>query len=195
MKKTQHLRKKRIQKGLIVMGIILIIISLFIIIFRTISGESYRQVVKDEDNPIPRPDFDVMLLTPNEYSRPGLKIGKINAIVIHYTANPGSSAKNNRDYFEGLKNSHITKASSHFIVGLKGEVVQCIPTSEYSYASNSRNKDTISIETCYKNDDGSYEKATYKSMVNLTAWLLVKFGLDTDDIIRHYDITGKICPK
>ena len=46
---------------------------------------------------------------------------KIRGIVIHYTANPGSTAQNNRDYFEGLKDSHETSVSSHFVVGLEGE--------------------------------------------------------------------------
>ncbi len=140
------------------------------------------------------PAYDVQLLTPNEYSRPQLATEEIQGIVLHYTANPGTSAQNNRDYFEGLKDSHITYASSHFIVGLEGEIIQCIPTSEQAYASNTRNPDTISIETCYINEDGSYEQATYDSMVHLTAWLMGKFNLKLDDVIRHYDVTGKACP-
>jgi len=32
-------------------------------------------------------------------------------------------------------------------------------------------------------------------MVELTAWLCQKFGLTEEDVIRHYDITEKICPK
>ena len=32
-------------------------------------------------------------------------------------------------------------------------------------------------------------------MVQLTAWLCQKFGLNENDVIRHYDVTGKICPK
>ena len=52
----------------------------------------------------------------------GIATNKITGIVIHYTANPGASAMNNRDYFEGLKDSHITKASSNFVVGLEGEI-------------------------------------------------------------------------
>ena len=91
------------------------------------------------------PELDVELLDVNEYSRPGATLKQVNGIVIHYTANPGSSAMANRDYFEGLKDAHTTKASSHFIVGLEGEVVQCIPTTEIAYASNDRNGDTISL--------------------------------------------------
>ena len=135
------------------------------------------------------------LLDVNEYSRPGATLKQVNGIVIHYTANPGSSAMANRDYFEGLKDAHTTKASSHFIVGLEGEVVQCIPTTEIAYASNDRNGDTISIECCHPDDTGEFNDATYQSMVQLCAWLCLKFDLNEEDVIRHYDVTGKNCPK
>lgn len=140
-------------------------------------------------------EIDVELLTNNPYSRPGTKTNRIRGIVIHYTANPGTSAMQNRNYFEGLKDSKLTKASSHFIVGLDGEIVQCVPTWEVAYASNDRNLDTVSIETCHMTEDGSYTEATKESLVQLTAWLCKKFDLTEQDVIRHYDVTGKICPK
>ena len=142
-----------------------------------------------------RPPMQVELLTINNYSRPAIKVERIKGIVIHYTGNPGSTAMQNRNYFEGLKETKETSASSHFVVGLDGEIVQCIPTWEVAYASNNRNSDTISIETCHKTEDGSYTKATYESLVKLTAWLCKKYDLTEEDLIRHYDITGKNCPK
>ncbi len=141
------------------------------------------------------PPFDVELLDVNEYSRPGIPLEQINGIVIHYTANPGSTAQNNRDYFEGLKDSHETKVSSHFVVGIEGEIVQCIPSSEIAYASNSRNSDTLSIECCHPDETGKFTDATYTSLVRLTGWLCYRFNLTSEDVIRHYDVTGKICPK
>ena len=118
-----------------------------------------------------KPDIDVQLLTVNEYSRPGTEVEKIRGIVIHYTANPGSTAQNNRDYFEGLKDSHETSVSSHFVVGLEGEIIQCVPTWEMAYASNSRNVDTVSIECCHSDETGKFNRKTYRSVVELTAWL------------------------
>lgn len=159
------------------------------------SGKSRSQEVQETEGKIPRPELDVDLLTVNEYSRPGIPLKEVKGIVIHYTANPGTSAAANRDYFEGLKDSHVTKASSHFVIGLKGEIIQCIPSSEIAYASNGRNKDTVSIECCIKQESGKFEKATYDSAVHLTAWLAERFGLGTEDVIRHYDVTGKACPK
>lgn len=141
------------------------------------------------------PYIDVELLTPNEYSRPQNPIESVNYIAIHYTANPGATAIANRNYFENLANTHDTKVSSHFVVGLDGEVVQCIPTSEMSYATNSRNVDTISIECCHPDETGKFNDSTYDSVVKLTAWLCVQFGLTSENVIRHYDVTGKDCPK
>ena len=141
------------------------------------------------------PPFTVDLLDINEYSRPGIALEKINGIVIHYTANPKSTAKQNRDYFEGLKDSHETKASSHFVVGLDGEVIQCIPIDEVAYANAPRNDDTLSIEVCHPDDTGKFNDASYESVVKLTAWLCKQLKLKSSDVVRHYDINGKQCPK
>ena len=141
------------------------------------------------------PYIDVQLLTPNEYSRPQIPIEQIKYIAIHYTANPGAGAMDNRNYFENLATTHETKVSSHFVVGLEGEVVQCIPTAEMSYATNERNVDTLSIECCHMDETGVFNETTYNSVVKLTAWLCTRFGLTEENVIRHYDVTGKNCPR
>lgn len=141
------------------------------------------------------PEIHAELLTPNRYSRPQIPLKEINAIVIHYTANPGATARNNRDYFEGLKNGKGTKASSHFIVGLDGEVIQCIPSSEMAYANSPRNHDTLSIECCHPDSTGKFNEKTYRTVVQLAAWLCKAFDVSPDNVIRHYDVTGKNCPK
>ena len=142
-----------------------------------------------------RPELDVELLPINQYSRPGTELTEVKGIVVHYTANPGSTAKQNRDYFAGLAESHETSASSHFVIGIEGEIVQCIPCNEISYASNNRNKDTISIECCIEDESGKFNDATYQSLIKLVTWLMGRYNLGTDDVIRHYDVTGKNCPK
>ena len=134
-------------------------------------------------------------LTVNPYSRSGQPLHKVKGIVVRYTANPKSSAKSNRNYFENLKDTHTTKASSHFIIGLNGEIIQCIPLNEISYASNNRNKDTISIECCHPDQSGRFTNETYNSLQKLVRSLMKTYDLEKDDIIRHYDITGKECPK
>lgn len=134
-------------------------------------------------------------LTVNPYSRSGKNLPRINGVVVHYTANPGSTAQNNRDYFENLKDKHTTSVSSHFIIGLNGEIIQCIPLNEVAYASNNRNKDTISIECCHPNKSGKFNDKTYQSLQKLVQALMSTYHLDKNDIIRHYDVTGKSCPK
>lgn len=134
-------------------------------------------------------------LTPNEYSRPGKELKEVNAIVVHYVGNPGTTAAQNRSYFENLKDTHATSASSHYIIGMEGEIVQCVPLNEISYASNNRNKDTIAIECCHPDETGQFTTATYKSLVKLVAALCRTYDLDPETgIIRHYDVTGKYCP-
>lgn len=134
-------------------------------------------------------------LTVNPFSRPCIAMDSIQYIAIHYVGNAGTTASQNRNYFEGLKDTQVTKASSHFVVGLEGEVIQCIPLNEMSYCTNERNVDTISIEVCHPDEGGQFTEATYQSVVRLTAWLCEKFSLPVENVIRHFDVTGKICPK
>ena len=80
------------------------------------------------------------------------------------------------------------------MVGLNGEVIQCLPLDEKSAASNWRNNDTISIEVCHPDKTGQFNSATYDSLVKLTKWLCNAADISDSNVIRHYDITGKACP-
>jgi N-acetylmuramoyl-L-alanine amidase CwlA len=140
------------------------------------------------------PTWEESFLTQNEYSRPGDPLHTVKSIFVHYTANPGTSAAQNRSYFEQLKDTHITSASSHFIIGYDGEIIQCIPLDEIGYAVATRNDDSISIECCYTDRDGSFTEETYQSLITLLAWLTDSYELTEDDILRHYDCGGKECP-
>ncbi len=135
------------------------------------------------------------LIPVNPYSRSGELLSSIDGVVVHYTANPGTTAKQNRNYFAGLADGSGTSASSHFIIDTDGTILQCVPMSEIAYASNDRNCDTLSIECCHEDESGKFTKETYQSLVKLTAWLCDTYGLETDQVIRHYDVTGKLCPK
>lgn len=134
------------------------------------------------------------LLTVNEYSRPGTELKNVDGIVVHYVGNAGTTAQQNRNYFESLSTTGETSASSHFVIGLEGEIIQCVPLNEIAYASNDRNADTISIECCHPGEDGQFSDATYRSLIRLLRLLCDEYNLKADDIIRHYDVTGKECP-
>lgn len=134
----------------------------------------------------------------NPYSRPGKKRTEINQIVVHYVANPKTTAKNNRDYFNNMeKQAEADRryVSSHFIIGLEGEIIQCIPLDEVANANAPRNGDTVSIECCHPDSTGEFTEETKESLYRLTAWLCEELNLTEQDVIRHYDINGKNCPK
>lgn len=195
-----------------VLGLSLIALVLLIVIYagKQNSGAAMNNphpVFSDEPTTVAKKDLpewtksfvatiEENYLPVNKYSRPGDELSKVNAVVIHYVANPNTTAAQNRSYFSNLKDSKATYASSHFIVGLDGEIINCVPLNEIAYASNSRNLDTISIENCHPDETGKFKKETYESTVKLTAYLCLLYGLNPyNDIIRHYDITGKACPK
>ena len=109
--------KKYWKAGLIILAALLAALAVVRVVRPPVAGRRVHRV-RQRQVDASRPDIDVELLTVNPYSRPGDATGRINGIVIHYTANPGSTAIDNRNYFEGLKDSHETQASSNFIVGL-----------------------------------------------------------------------------
>ena len=137
------------------------------------------------------PDWiDEQIIHMHTTARTGTELDGVKNIVIHYVGNPNTSAQNNRDYFD--KDS--TEVSSHFLVGLEGEIIQCLPLWEKSAASNWRNNDTVSIEVCHPDETGKFNDKTYDAVIKLTSWLLKELGLDESAVIRHYDITEKLCP-
>ena len=147
-----------------------------------------RRVETLESTPIP--DWITPALLDMGGVRDGTRLGDFRGVVIHYVGNPGTTAMSNRNYFamEG------TTVCSHFVVGLDGEIVQCLPLWERSVASNQRNADTISVEVCHPDEGGQFTDATSAAVVKLTAWLCDVGGLRTEAVIRHYDVTGKQCP-
>lgn len=137
-------------------------------------------------------------LTPNQYSRPCAKRTQTTKIAVHYVGNPNTSALANRNYFENCKDIH-KYVSSNYIVGLRGEVICCVPDEEIAYCTNQANSYSVSIEVCHPKSDGVFVDCTYVSLCELCAMLLKKYKLTVNDLIRHYDIvrtdgTRKQCP-
>jgi len=185
-------KKRKLKRGRILLALLCLIM-----IIGTVGYYYYFIYTQNniEEYEVDELSIQHQFLTINPYSRSGKSLKKVKGIVVHYTGNPGSTAKNNRDYFESLKDKHTASVSSHFIIGLNGEVIQCIPLNEISYASNQRNKDTISIECCHPDESGKFNDATYQSLQTLVSSLMTTYHLNQDDVIRHYDVTGKNCPK
>ena len=154
-------------------------------------------------------------MTVNPFSRPGKKLLPVKGVVLHWVGNPGTSALQTRAYFEGLKNQSLNNpkaafASAHFVVGLEGEIVQCLPLDEMAYHVGARvytpeatgrfghypNNCTIGIELCHPARDGKFTPETWMSAAELAALLLKRFGLETETCLwTHNAVTLKDCPK
>lgn len=141
-----------------------------------------------------KPQLTEDFLTPNEYSRPGEKLPEVTELFVHYTANAGTSAAQNKSYFENLAVTGETSASSHFIIGYDGEIIQCLPLEEIGYAVKEHNYNSISIECCYQDADGKFTDATRQSLIRLLGWLMREYELGPSAVLRHYDAGGKPCP-
>ncbi len=141
------------------------------------------------------------LRNPDWYS-----IRTLKGVVMHWTANEGigANAKRNRNYF----NTTDRYASAHYVVD-DHSIVQCMPDHEVGYHVGGKyykpmglaviedgltpNYFLIGIEMCV-NKDGDWNK-TYQHSVELAQFLLNKYNFTIKDLYRHYDITGKDCPR
>lgn len=196
----RRLKRKRQRRKIIVVSVLFIITMILFIWTLSLSRQNNKTYISWEEavGLLPyeeeKPEWFVDYLTQNAYSRPGEALDTVNNIFVHYTANPGTSAAQNRSYFEQLKDTHERSASAHFIIGYEGEILQCIPLNEIAYAVQTRNYDSVSIECCYLNADGSFTNETEESLVELLVYLLKTYNLKSEDILRHYDCGGKKCP-
>lgn len=145
-----------------------------------------------------------MILT--NTNRPKDKLIKIKGVVMHWTANTGrgADAVANRNYF----NTTDRACSAHYIVD-DHQIIQCIPDQEVAYHVGSAlytsigehlrekpytpNYFLLGIEMCV-NCDGKWAD-TYYNAVELAALLLKKYKLGINSLYRHFDITGKDCPR
>lgn len=130
----------------------------------------------------------------------GLRAGDVRYLVIHYTAGDGDTARNNGLYFS--RNS--VGASAHWFVDDK-EAVLSVPEEFVAWHCGGaayvhpecRNGNSIGVELCSrKGADGEYyfTDETVDNAVELVRELMEKYNVPAERVIRHYDVTGKICP-
>ncbi len=137
----------------------------------------------------------------NQFSRPGKKRAYTRNIVWHYTANPGASADNHFKYFgENIANQNPndskkdTYASAHAFID-RVQTLVIIPLDEEAYHATQANPYSIGVELCIE-EDGTFHPDTIKRAVEFGAKMAKKYKLSPlTDFLRHYDVTGKICPK
>lgn len=133
----------------------------------------------------------------------------VKYIVIHYTAGNGDTAKNNADYYAGAN----AEASAHYFVDEGDVVYQSVKDSDTAWSvggtktykhSLCRNANSISIELCSRNRNGGgrpatdggwyFKPETVAHAAELTRFLMAKYAVPPENVIRHFDVWGKICP-
>ena len=121
--------------------------------------------------------------------RPATKM-KPTTITIHSTGNPNSTARNERGWLTNPSNNRT--ASWHIVIDER-EVIEAIPLNEIAYHSGNRNGNntSIGIEIC---ESGNREK-TLDNAVKLVAKMLHERNWGVDKLRRHYDWSGKNCPR
>lgn len=130
----------------------------------------------------------------------------IEFIVIHYTANDGDSDESNGKYFA----NNIVNASAHYFVD-DDSITQSVPDNYVAWSVGGNkypntnggssyrkciNKNSISIEMCDTKRNGEYDftEETIKNTAELVKTLMKKYKIPISKVIRHYDVTGKVCP-
>lgn len=147
-------------------------------------------------------NMKTILCNPGNYQTIRRKESDIHYIVIHYTGNNGDTAKGNGNYFR----ENVVKASAHFFVD-ENEIICSVPwyfvawhcgtKGEYLHPS-CRNKNSIGIELCSQFDQTKgyyFLPETIERAAKFTALQMKIYGLDIRRVIRHYDVTGKLCPR
>lgn len=126
----------------------------------------------------------------------------IKYLVLHYTANNGDTALGNCQYFSGANRN----ASAHYFVDENGVyrsvrdmnvAWHCGSTNGYKH-KYCRNTNSIGIEMCSRKDsNGKFyiKEETIANAIELTKFLMEKYDIKVENVIRHYDVTGKICPE
>ena len=134
--------------------------------------------------------------------RKGASTNRIKYIVIHYVGATGGAEANCKYYASGY-----IGASAHYFVGHEGEVWQSVEDKDIAWHCGAsrykhpycRNDNSIGIEMCCRknlsNNTWYFEEETVKSTIELVKMLMKKYNIPIDNVIRHYDVTGKTCPE
>ena len=140
------------------------------------------------------------LLTAINYNKGNGKQNKY--IVVHYVGATGGAEANCR-YFQKTYRG----ASAHYFVGHKGEIWQCVEDKDIAWHCGAnkykhpycRNTNSIGIEMCCRQNSSNgtwyFEDATVNATIVLIKELMQKYNIPASNVIRHYDVTGKVCPE
>lgn len=129
------------------------------------------------------------LLRSGHWLRPGGNFKK-TSVTIHSTGNLTSTPEGERKWLDNATNKR--SASWHYVVG-EEVVIQAIPDNETAWhcGNSTGNNHSIGVEIV---ESGNRTKVLMTA-AEFTAELLKKYGFGIDKLKRHYDWTGKNCPR
>ena len=113
----------------------------------------------------------------------------VDHAVVHYTGTD-ASAHNNLVYFS----RNAARASAHYFVDRDGTLRQSVSEADTAWHSGkfAMNQRSVGIECVSAGEDFSEEQVA--TLAALTQALMAKYGIPAENVIRHYDVTGKECP-
>lgn len=145
------------------------------------------------------------LCNPLNFNHTQRSKSSVKYIVVHYTAGKNDTARNNLEYFHREK----VGASAHYFVDEK-EVCNSVPWYNVAWHCGGNrtgqggsvygqctNYNSIGVEMCSRVDAaGAYYFAdeTISNCATFVAQLMKEYKIPIDRVVRHYDVTGKICP-
>ena len=135
----------------------------------------------------------------------------IKYIVIHYTANDGDTDEANANYFT----SPNRKASAHYFID-DDSITESVPVEYTAYSVGGSKQDTgskyskngakyygkcinansVSFELCdtQKDKKNNLSKKTRENAIDFIAKKMIELKIPSSNLIRHFDVTGKLCP-
>lgn len=110
-------------------------------------------------------------------------------IVVHYTGTE-ASAHNNLLYFS----RESAKASAHYFIDRDGMLRQSVAEGDTAWHAGhwATNLCSVGIEVVSGGSD--FTEAQICTLAVLVADLRERYGISAENVIRHYDVTGKLCP-
>lgn len=130
----------------------------------------------------------------------GSRTGPVRYIVVHYTAGDGDTAWDNGLYFSRGSRG----ASAHWFVD-EQEAVLSVPEEAVAWHCGAsayrhpycRNGNSLGVELCSRKDrQGNYyfTPRTLENGAALIRELMRRYDVPLERVVRHYDVTGKLCP-
>jgi N-acetylmuramoyl-L-alanine amidase CwlA len=138
------------------------------------------------------------LIKVNEYNRPGTAQTPAK-ICVHYTGDPGATAAQLAAFYGNVaagvfKDKPNSWTSAQYVIGMQGEILRIIPDDEIAYAASGKNNGVIHIEVCHADSTGNFSEESIVALEELVRSLMSKYNISTENVVRHYDLTGKRCP-